>query len=242
MAYGKCCKGKCTAVRDRCCCRCCVVVTAGASPEEGSQSAQRACLGAGNEKVAHHLYVSEMRSHMTHDSRNDFCEQILADQEAMSRMQDEGGGSQPRDVTSPSTAVAAPALRFDSSPLIAIFREPASANGALQQLRSLGIANENIGVAYSDAVISSPANDPATYRATGKARDGSEFMDPVLPDSFRAPSQQPTQASPNSAGYNGNFEADQYHHPLHHVMVTVQVDSNQRQPVRDLLIRFGAAR
>jgi hypothetical protein len=192
--------------------------------------------------VAQHLYVSEMRSHMTLHSRGDFCEQILADQEAMSRMQDEGGGSQPRDVTSPSIAVAAPALRFDSSPLIAMFREPASANGALQQLRSLGIANENIGVAYSDAVISSPANDPATYRATGEARDGSEFTDPVLPDSFRAPSWRPTQASPNSAGYNGNFEADQYHHPLHHVMVTVQVDSYQRQPVRDLLIRFGAAR
>jgi hypothetical protein len=179
---------------------------------------------------------------MTHDSRSDFCEQILADQEAMSRMQDEGGGSQPRDVTSPSIALAAPAFRVDSSPLIAMFREPASAKAALQKLRSLGIANENIGVACSDSVILSPANNAATYRATGEVRDGSEFEEPALPDSFRASLRTKVPATPNSAGYDADFEANQYRHPLHHVMVSVHVEEDQRQPVRDLLIHFGAAR
>jgi hypothetical protein len=90
-------------------------------------------------------------------------------------------------------------------------------------------------------VILSPANDPNTYRATGEAPDGYEFEDPVLPDSFRAQSRRQTPGTPNSSGYDGSFEADQYHRPLHHVMVSVQVESDQRQPIRELLIRAGAA-
>jgi hypothetical protein len=182
---------------------------------------------------------------MTHDSRNDFCEQILADQESMSRMQDEGGGSE-TSVANDATIVPAEKqpqrLHDDSSPVIALFRDPASAEAALRQLRSMGIVNENIGVAFSDSVISSPANNAATYRATGKAKDGSEFEDTALPDSFRAPFHIPVPATPNSAGYDADFEANQYRHPLHHVMVSVHVEGNQRQPVRDLLIHCGAAR
>jgi hypothetical protein len=165
--------------------------------------------------------------------RNDFCEQILADQEAMSRMQDEGGASQSQE---PSAA-----QDWDSSPLIALFRDASSAEAALRELRASGILNENIGVGASDGVILSPANDPSTYRAAGEACDGSEFEEAVLPDSFRPPSVRATPATPNSAGYNADFEADQYHRPQHHVMVSVQVEGDQRQPIRDLLIRAGAA-
>jgi hypothetical protein len=187
-----------------------------------------------------------MRAHMTHvEHKSDFSDQILADQEAMSRMQDEGGGSE-TSVANDATIVPAEKqpqrLHGDSSAVIALFRDPASAEAALRQLRSMGIVNENIGVAFSDSVISSPANNAATYRATGKAKDGSEFEDPALPDSFRAPFHIPVPATPNSAGYDADFEANQYRHPLHHVMVSVHVEGNQRQPVRDLLIHCGAAR
>jgi hypothetical protein len=177
-------------------------------------------------------------------NRNDFSDQILADQEAMSRMQDEGGTSETVEVLhtvkEPAPKTTVPADQ-DSSPIIALFRDPASAEAALKQLRAFGIENASIGVACSDAVILSPANDPNTYRATGEAPGGYEFDDPVLPDSFRALSRRETPATPNSAGYDGSFEADQYHHPQHHVMVSVHVENDQRQPVRDLLIRAGAA-
>lgn len=190
-------------------------------------------------------HVSEVWALMTKAiSRSDFADQILADQEAMSRMQDEGGTSETVEVLptmkKPAPKTTVPAHR-DSSPIIALFRDPASAEAALKQLRAFGIENASIGVACSDAVILSPANDPNTYRATGEAPRGYEFDDPVLPDSFRAFLRRETPATPNSSGYDGSFEADQYHHPQHHVMVSVQVDSDQRQPVRDLLIRAGAA-
>jgi hypothetical protein len=176
-------------------------------------------------------------------SRNDFSDQILADQEAMSRMQDEGGGSESAVAVRaavPSTATSVP--DGDSSPIIALFRDPASAEAALKQLRAYGIVNANIGVACSDAVILSPANDPSTYRATGEARGGHEFADPVLPDSFRASSPRRTPAPPNTARYDSDFEGDQYHQPRHHVMVSVHVERDQRRPVRELLTRFGAAK
>jgi hypothetical protein len=176
-------------------------------------------------------------------SRNDFSDQILADQEAMSRMQDEGGGSESAVAVRaavPSTATSVP--DGDSSPIIALFRDPASAEAALKQLRAYGIVNANIGVACSDAVILSPANDPNTYRATGEARGGHEFADPVLPDSFRASSPRRTPAPPNTARYDSDFEGDQYHQPRHHVMVSVHVERDQRRPVRELLTRFGAAK
>lgn len=195
--------------------------------------------------MAKEPHVSEVWALMNRaTSRNDFSDQILADQEAMSRMQDEGGGSEttevPLTVNEPAPKIMVPADQ-DSSPLIALFRDPASAEAALKQLRAFGIENASIGVACSDAVILSPANDPNTYRATGKAPGGYEFDDRVLPDSFRAVSPRETSATPNSSGYDAGFEADQYHQPLHHVMVSVHVESDQRQPVRDLLIRAGAA-
>ena len=195
--------------------------------------------------MAQKSHVSEVRSPMKQlTSTNDFADQILADQEAMSRMQDEGGGSQTAEV--PDTPIepekrALTAVDQDSSPIIALFRDPASAEAALKELRAYGIFNASIGVACSDNVILSPANDPNTYRATGKAPRGYEFADRFLPDSFRALSRRETPARPNSTGYDVNFEADQYHHPRHLVMVSVQVENNQRQPVRDLLIRAGAA-
>jgi hypothetical protein len=195
--------------------------------------------------MAKDSHVSEVWALMTRvTSSNDFADQILADQEAMSRMQDEGGTSETVEVLPtikkpvPKTTVPA---QQDSSPIIALFRDPGSADAALKELRAFGIENESIGVAYSNEVILSPANDPNTYRATGKAPDGHEFEDPILPDSFRAPSHRRTPATPNSSGYDGSFEADQYHNPQHHVMVSVQVESDQRQPVRDLLISAGAA-
>ena len=195
--------------------------------------------------MAEEPHVSEVWALMTRaTSKSDFADQILADQEAMSRMQDEGGSSETLEISphvkklAPNTTVPA---KQDSSPLIALFRDPASAEAALKQLRAFGIENASIGVACSDAVILSPANDPNTYRATGEAPDGYEFEDPVLPDSFRAQSRRETPVTPNSSGYDGNFEADQYHQPLHHVMVSVHVEKDQRQPVRDLLIRAGAA-
>jgi hypothetical protein len=118
--------------------------------------------------------VFEMRAHMTHvEHRSDFSDQILADQEAMSRMQDEGGGSEASDAnTSVSAAKGAQGHNRDSSPIIALYRDPASAEAALSQLRSMGIVNENIGAACSDSVILSfeePAPNSAGHDADFEA-------------------------------------------------------------------------
>jgi hypothetical protein len=127
------------------------------------------------------------------------------------------------------------------SPLIAIFADQTSADNALARLRGMGIPNENIAVASSDSVIHSPANDTGTYRATGEGQNGFEFKDDLLPDSFRAAAPLVIHASPNSVGYDEDFEARQYQHPLHQVMVSVEVSPGQREAVYELLVRAGAA-
>jgi len=165
-----------------------------------------------------------------------------SDFEAMRDMENEGGTSalvsaNEQDVLG-SEVGRDPSPR---SPLIAVFADQTSADAALAQLRGMGISNENIGVASSDSVIHSPANDAGTYRATGEGRDGFEFKDDPLPDSFRAAVPLVIHASPNSAGYEENFEASQYQHPLHQVMVSVEVSPGQREAVYEVLIRSGAA-
>lgn len=130
----------------------------------------------------------------------------------------------------------------DSSPIIAVFRDHASAYAAVRDLRSAGIPGVNIGLAFSDAVIASPANDPATYRATGQSQDGSEIEDRTFRDSFRPPFDLGHAAMPNTFGYDRDFQARQYHNPRHQVMVSVQPETGQRQGIYDLLVRCGAAR
>jgi hypothetical protein len=128
----------------------------------------------------------------------------------------------------------------DNSPIIAVFRDHASADAALRELRGSGITGENIGVAYSDSTILSAANSPLTYRATGQAKNGCEVRDRAICDSFRPAFDLEPPASPTTAMYDGDFEAKQYQHPRHQVMVSVQPETGQRQGIRDLLIRFGA--
>ena len=131
-------------------------------------------------------------------------------------------------------------VQQDTSPIIAIFRNRESADGALFELRSSGIANEDIGVAYSDSAILSVANRPGTDRATGQINTNSNFKDALL-DSFRPPSQPDLPAMPNTANYDPYLEAKQYQHPFHQVMVSVQSQPGQRKKIREILLRFGAA-
>lgn len=165
-----------------------------------------------------------------------------SDREAMRDMENEGGTSalvsaDVEDLPSPKGGREP----SDRSPLIAVFANETSADTALAQLRGMGISNENIAVASSDSVIHSPANDAGTYRATGEGRNGFEFKDDPLPDSFRAAAPLVIQTSPNSVGYDEDFEASQYRHPLHQVMVSVEVSPGQREAVYELLVRAGAA-
>lgn len=156
---------------------------------------------------------------------------MKADQESTSRMDNEGGASRP----------AKKEERFDSSPIIAMFRDRKSAYNALGHLTDLGIRNENIGLAFCDASVQSPANDASTYRATGLSRDGSEADDSPLQDSFRKRNRAPRAGSPNTSRYDGNFEAKQYQSPPKGVMVSIQPEAGERQKIRDLMILCGAA-
>jgi hypothetical protein len=161
------------------------------------------------------------------------------DDRAKERMQDEGGpATTPR---SPAKVIAMPASDVDTSPLIAVFRDHHSAEVALTALRYYGIKNEEIGVAFGDQVVQSPANNPDTYRATGDRSRGPEFVDPVRPDSFREPSPSAQPAMPNTSGYDPEFESRQHREPRPQVMVSVQVTGAERQAIRDLLLKFGAA-
>jgi hypothetical protein len=161
------------------------------------------------------------------------------DDDAKERMQDEGGPVAP--ASSRAKVVEMSGHQVDSSPLIAVFRDHESAEQALQALREYGIHNEEIGVAFGDKVIQSPANNPDTYRASGDRSRGPEFSDPARPDSFRAAHHSPQPPLPNTSGYDPEFESRQHHSPRLQVMVSVQVTGAQRQAIRDLLVNFGAA-
>jgi hypothetical protein len=128
----------------------------------------------------------------------------------------------------------------DTSPIIAVFRDHASAYAALRDLRSSGIAGESIGVAFSDSTVLSAANNPATYRATGQSKGGGEFEDRAFRDSFRPAYVRDLPGMPNTVMYDGNFEAKQHQHPQHQVMVSVQPEAGQRIGIRNLLSRCGA--
>jgi hypothetical protein len=154
------------------------------------------------------------------------------DAEAKARMENEGGTSKLVPVSQPAT--------FDSSPIIAIFRDRESAYHALSQLtEQMGIRNENIGLAFCDSSVVSAANDPSTYRATGAAEGEAE--DSPLKDSFRKRARAPKIASPNTKTYDADREAKQYQSPPKDVMISIQPEMGEREKIRDLMIRCGAA-
>jgi hypothetical protein len=144
-------------------------------------------------------------------------------------MDNEGGASRPE-----------PVEPFDSSPIIAMFRDRETAYHALSQLtEQMGVLNENIGLAFCDSSVISAANQPSTYRATG-ANEG-EAEDVPLKDSFRPRYTAPRLASPNTKGYDPDHEAKQYKTPPKGVMISVQPQAGEREKIRELMIRFGAA-
>lgn len=182
-----------------------------------------------------------MKNDSAHVEQEQNAETTL-DREAMSTMEDEGGGTRRPEAKHEEEQPINEALQHrDRSPVIAMFRSATAANQALKALRGMGIANENIAVASSDAVVHSPANDAGTYRATGEAENGSEFKEPTLRDSFRPAIATMVHASPDSKGYDERFDARQYLRPKHQVMVSVEVTPESRQRVRELLIDLGAA-
>jgi hypothetical protein len=160
-------------------------------------------------------------------------------EQAMDAMENEGGSSSPRTASRARDSETSFQLHRHPSSVIAVFADQSAADGALRQLRALGIMNEDIAVMQSDSVIHTPANDAGTYRATGEQSDGFEFRDDPLPDSFHQSPKVAVQASPNSPGYDEDYEARQYHSPLHQVVVSVHVEDAQYQPVHDALAAAG---
>lgn len=65
--------------------------------------------------------------------------------------------------------------RLPPTPLQAVFRDMAAARTAIETMLQGGFTGEQLGMYRPDASVFSPANDLATYRATGLAQSTSEF-------------------------------------------------------------------
>jgi hypothetical protein len=127
---------------------------------------------------------------------------------------------------------------FDSSPVVGYFRDQDTAEQCLHKLRDSGISNEQIGVSYPGNVVISPANYLGVQRATDQLRSTSE----IEPDAHMDLSSEglPGQATPNTPGFDSEWEAKEYQHPAQGVVVSVSAEPSQREQVRELLMRFGA--
>jgi hypothetical protein len=129
-------------------------------------------------------------------------------------------------------------IEHDSAPVTAYFRDRESAELCLRELRQSGILNEQIGVAYADATVISPANYAGVRRTTDQRNSTSEIADDrhedVETESLRG---QPT---PNTDRFDSEWEAKEYQHPDPGVMVSVNVEPVRRDEIRQVLQLYGA--
>ena len=129
-------------------------------------------------------------------------------------------------------------IEHDSAPVTAYFRDRESAELCLRELRQSGILNEQIGVAYADATVISPANYAGVRRTTDQRNSTSEIADDrhedVETESLRG---QPT---PNTDRFDSEWEAKEYQHPDPGVMVSVNVEPVRRDEIRQVLQHYGA--
>lgn len=125
----------------------------------------------------------------------------------------------------------------DSAPVTAYFRDREAAELCLKELRQ-SVPNEQIGVAYADATVISPANYAGVLRATDQQNSTSEIEDDRHED-VRTEAL-PGQPTPNSGKFDSEWEAREYQHPDHGVMVSVNVEPARRERIRDIMQHYGA--
>jgi hypothetical protein len=129
-------------------------------------------------------------------------------------------------------------IEHDSAPVTAYFRDRESAELCLRELRQSGILNEQIGVAYADATVISPANYAGVRRTTDQQNSTSEIAgdrhEDVETEALRG---QPT---PNTDKFDSEWEAKEYQHPDPGVMVSVSVEPVRRDEIRQVLQHYGA--
>ncbi|HWK31324.1 MAG TPA: hypothetical protein VNR20_04475 [Terriglobales bacterium] len=129
-------------------------------------------------------------------------------------------------------------IEHDSAPVTAYFRDREAAELCLRELRQSGILNEQIGVAYADATVISPANYAGVLRATDQRNSTSEIEDDRHEDV--GTESLPGQPTPNTAKFDSEWEAREYLHPDHGVMVSVSVEPIRRDEIRQVLQHYGA--
>ena len=103
--------------------------------------------------------------------------------------------------------------RVSPPTVFALFPDSSAAHGALEALLQAGFHGEQLGWMAAQDSIPTPANDPATYRATGEADSSSASGQPV-------------------AGGDAAFSADA-------VGLSVSPRENQVDQARDLLVALG---
>jgi hypothetical protein len=129
-------------------------------------------------------------------------------------------------------------IEHDSAPVTAYFRDRESAELCLKELRQSGILNENIAVAYADATVVSPANYAGVLRTTDQQNSTSDIEDDRHEDVQTE--SLPGQPTPNTAKFDSEWEAREYQHPDHGVMVSVSVEPARRERIRDIMQHYGA--
>jgi hypothetical protein len=129
-------------------------------------------------------------------------------------------------------------IEHDSAPVTAYFRDRESADLCLRELRGSGVSNENIAVAYADATVISPANYAGVLRATDQQNSTSEIEGDRHEDV--ATESLPGQPTPNTAKFDSEWEAREYLHPDHGVMVSVSAEPARRDEIRSILHHYGA--
>ena len=129
-------------------------------------------------------------------------------------------------------------IEHDSAPVTAYFRDREAAELCLKELRQSGILNEQIGVAYADATVVSPANYVGVRRTTDQQNSTSEIEDDRHED-VRTEAL-PSQPTPNTPRFDSEWEAREYQHPDQGVMVSVSVEPERRERIRDIMQHYGA--
>jgi hypothetical protein len=118
------------------------------------------------------------------------------------------------------------------------FRDREAAELCLRELRNSGILNEDIGVSYADATVVSVANYIGVQRATDQRNSTSE-IDTTFHDDTAAEGL-PGQPQPNTDKFDSEWEAKEYEHPDHGVMVSVSVEPGRRERIRSIMQHYGA--
>jgi hypothetical protein len=129
--------------------------------------------------------------------------------------------------------------KFDSSPVVAFFKDQETAQQCLRQLRSSGFKNEQIGVSYPKDSVLSPANDPGVYRTVDQENSKSDIQDFEHLDDELAHGM-PAQPTPNTRQFDPEGQAVGYEFPVQGVVVSVSAEPNQREQAREVLHHFGA--